>query len=84
MSYFPKPIDVPGVILTPEIQALTECLAENAHKHWSRQRLADGWRYGPRRDDATKEHTPALSPMPSCARVKKNMIASRRWKHSKP
>jgi len=61
MSYTPNPIDVSGVTLAPEIQSLTEFLAENAHAHWSRQRFADGWRYGPRRDDAKKEH-PGLVP----------------------
>ena len=61
MPYIPNPINVSGVTLTPELQALTECLAENAHEHWSRQRLADGWRHGPRRDDGKKEH-PGLVP----------------------
>jgi len=36
-------------------------LARNAHDIWARQRLADGWRFGPRRDDAKKEH-PCLVP----------------------
>ncbi|HJT75799.1 MAG TPA: RyR domain-containing protein, partial [Gemmataceae bacterium] len=31
------------------------------HDVWARQRLADGWRHGPRRDDARKEH-PCLVP----------------------
>ncbi len=61
MSYDPKPIDVSSVTLTPEIEALTECLAENVHEHWSRQRLAEGWHYGLRRDDDKKEH-PSLVP----------------------
>ena len=61
MSYDPESIDVSRVTLTPEILALTERLAENTHEHWSRRRLAEGWRYGPRRDDAKKEH-PGLVP----------------------
>jgi hypothetical protein len=40
---------------------LLERLAENAHEHWARQRLRDGWIYGPQRNDATKEH-PCLIP----------------------
>ncbi|GMW02386.1 MAG: hypothetical protein AMXMBFR84_35220 [Candidatus Hydrogenedentota bacterium] len=61
MSYAPRPIDTSGVVLTEEIAKLTELLAENAHEHWAKQRLSDGWRYGPTRDDAKKEH-PCLIP----------------------
>lgn len=61
MSYEPKPIDTSGVTLTGEILQLTEQLAKNAHDTWARQRLAEGWRYGPQRDDARKEH-PDLVP----------------------
>lgn len=60
-SYQPTPIDTTLVALSPEIQELTERLAENAHDHWARQRLADGWRYGPARDDINKHH-PCLIP----------------------
>ena len=59
--YQPKPIDTSQVKLTDDILDLTELLARNAHDIWARQRLADGWRYGPRRDDARKEH-PSLAP----------------------
>ena len=57
----PTPVDTSGVTLTPEIVALTELLARNAHDVWARQRLADGWRYGKQRDDGRKEH-PCLVP----------------------
>jgi len=59
--YEPRPIDTSRVKLTDGILELTELLARNAHDIWARQRLADGWRYGPRRDDARKEH-PSLVP----------------------
>jgi hypothetical protein len=49
------------VKLTDDILELTELLARNAHDVWARQRLADGWRHGPQRDDARKEH-PSLVP----------------------
>ncbi len=55
-AYEPKPIDTSKVKLTEDILDLTERLAENTHAVWARQRLADGWRYGPRRDDVRKEH----------------------------
>jgi hypothetical protein len=41
--------------------ALTERLAEHSHDVWATQRIADGWTYGPKRDDATKQH-PDLIP----------------------
>lgn len=61
MPYEPRPVDTSAVALPPDLQALTEHLAENAHDLWAAQRLADGWQYGPRRDDAGKLH-PCLVP----------------------
>ena len=61
MSYQPRPIPTSEVQLGPDILELTERLAQNAHEVWARQRLADGWKHGPRRDDQKKEH-PCLVP----------------------
>ncbi len=61
MSYQPKPIDTEGVALPPELLPLTERLAENSHDLWARQRLGQGWSFGPQRDDAKKLH-PCLVP----------------------
>lgn len=61
MSYKPKPIDTTGVKLSDDIVELTELLAKNAHDIWAQQRMAEGWRYGPERSDARKEH-PSLVP----------------------
>lgn len=61
MTYDPKPIDTSRVQLSDAILALTERLAENAHNIWAVRRLAEGWRYGPARDDVRKE-TPCLVP----------------------
>jgi hypothetical protein len=55
LDYKPAPIDTSGVRLTKEIEDLTEALAKNAHDHWARGRLAEGWRYGPERNEARKE-----------------------------
>jgi len=54
--YEPEPIDTSQVELDGEILELTERLAKNTHDVWAKQRLDDGWRRGPRRDDAKKEH----------------------------
>ncbi len=56
MSYQPRPIDTTRVVLPDELLALIEQLAEHTHDTWALQRLADGWTYGPRRDDAHKQH----------------------------
>ena len=61
MSYEPKPIDTSGVTLTEDLSKLTEMLAKSAHDIWARQRMAEGWTYGPERDDAKKQH-PCLVP----------------------
>lgn len=61
MPYQPKPLDTSSVDLPDDLQALTECLAENTHDIWAQQRLAQGWTYGPQRDDTAKTH-PDLVP----------------------
>jgi ryanodine receptor 2 len=60
MSYRPEPIDT-GAALPDDLHELTELLAKNAHDVWARLRLAQGWRWGPERNDARKEH-PSLVP----------------------
>jgi hypothetical protein len=57
----PRPIDTTGVALPPELEALSERLAENTHDVWASQRLAEGWTYGPARDDAAKRHPDLVS-----------------------
>jgi RyR domain len=61
LDYVPKPRDTSSVRLPSDIVDLTELLARNTHENWARQRQAEGWRYGPRRDDTRKEH-PSLVP----------------------
>ncbi|GAH17655.1 unnamed protein product, partial [marine sediment metagenome] len=56
MSYKPQPIDTSKVELSDNILELTELLAKNAHDNWAKQRLTEGWCYGPQRDDTRKEH----------------------------
>lgn len=61
MTYHPKPIDTSAVTLSDDLLALTERLAEHAHDVWAARRMAEGWTYGPKRDDAAKRH-PDLVP----------------------
>lgn len=59
--YKPNPKDTSGVVLPPDIMALAEKLAENAHDVWARRRMDEGWSFGPERDDRQKKH-PCLVP----------------------
>ncbi|KAB2946446.1 MAG: DUF4231 domain-containing protein (plasmid) [Candidatus Methanoperedens sp.] len=56
MEYTPKPIDTLDIELTDDILELTELLSKNAHDNWARQRISEGWKFGPKRDDEKKEH----------------------------
>jgi class 3 adenylate cyclase len=59
--YTPRPLDTSKIQLTDEVLRLAELFAENAHDVWAQERLAEGWKFGPVRDDTKKEH-PCLIP----------------------
>ena len=59
--YVPKPIYSGDVVLPDGLEALCEQLARNTHDVWASRRIAEGWRYGPVRDDIQKLH-PSLVP----------------------
>jgi ryanodine receptor 2 len=61
MKYTPTPIKTSGIVLSSDINDLTEKLAEHAHDIWALQRINDGWQYGLSRDDKNKFH-PCLVP----------------------
>lgn len=58
-TYIPQPIDLTDVELAEELYELREAIAENAHDVWAAERQAQGWTYGPQRDDQKKE-TPCM------------------------
>ena len=60
-NYVPKPIDTSDVELSKELLDLGEAIAENAHDIWAVDRQAEGWTYGPIRDEKIKE-TPCMVP----------------------
>lgn len=60
-TYIPKPIDLSDVELTEDLNELREAIAENAHEIWAENRQAEGWSYGPQRDDQLKQ-TPDMVP----------------------
>ena len=58
--YVPSPA-ILAVELPPELLELSESIAKNVHEVWAQNRMAEGWTYGPERDDA-KRQTPCLVP----------------------
>lgn len=61
ITYAPHPIDTSDVELSEELLQLVELLAENTHDNWSAGRIAEGWIYGPVRNDELKQN-PCLVP----------------------
>jgi ryanodine receptor 2 len=54
--YVPQPFETGSLNLSPELLELIEQIAVNVHKAWAAGRIAEGWKYGPKRDDERKEH----------------------------
>ena len=60
-AYSPSPLDTSNISVPESLLELTESLAKNVHEVWAAGRVADGWKYGPVRDEMRKEH-PCLIP----------------------
>lgn len=59
VMYTPNPVDTNEVVLSEELLALTEKIAENVHDVWAKGRIEEGWTYGEKRDNE-KKTTPCL------------------------
>jgi len=55
-KYEPQPARLEKIELPAELQSLTEMMARNVHEVWAATRIAQGWTFGPERDDARKHH----------------------------
>lgn len=55
-NYIPQPIDTSDIQLPEELNPLLEAMAKNVHEIWAKERIAQGWTYGERRDDIHKHH----------------------------
>lgn len=55
-GYVPEPVDTRSVELPVELMPLIEEMARNVHEVWARNRMNEGWTYGPERDDEAKKH----------------------------
>ena len=69
-DYTPQPLDTSDVVLPEELNALVEQIAKNVHEVWAQSRLSEGWKYGPERNDALREH-PCLVPYEELPEVEK-------------
>ena len=55
-NYTPKPIDTSDIQLPEALNPLLEAMAKNVHEIWAKERIAQGWTYGEKRDDTLKHH----------------------------
>ena len=59
--YTPIPIKTDDIILSDELEALIDKIAEHVHDIWAAGRIKEGWTYGDKRNDDIKT-TPCLLP----------------------
>ncbi len=55
-KYVPEPLDTSGVQLPADLEQLVEKMSLNVHEVWAAGRIAEGWIWGPERDDEKKHH----------------------------
>ena len=60
-TYTPHVVDIAHIVLPRDLAPLGEMLAQQDHERWATGRMAEGWTYGPHRDDHAKHH-PCLVP----------------------
>ena len=60
-GYIPHPADTSNIQLPEELLELAEVISKNVHEEWAKNRMNEGWTYGPVRNDKRKE-TPCLVP----------------------
>lgn len=71
LKYTPSPLDTSSERLPEELYPLTEQIAKQVHEVWARNRILQGWTYGPVRDDKLKQH-PCLIPYESLTEDEKH------------
>lgn len=71
-GYTPAPFDISDVELDGSTAALVERLAANIHDVWARERMNEGWTFGPARDDVARFH-PSLVPFDALPEAEKDI-----------
>ena len=69
-GYIPHPVDTSNIQLPEELIELAESISKNVHEVWSKNRMDEGWAYGPVRNDEKKE-TPCLVPYEELPEIEK-------------
>lgn len=69
--YTPSPLDTTDVELPHELMELAEVMARNVHEVWAKNRIDQGWTFGPTRNDQLKQH-PCLIPYDELPESEKN------------
>ena len=59
-TYHPVPL-TSRAALSPQLEEIIEAAAALIHDEWAAARIANGWRYGPRRSDEEKTN-PCIVP----------------------
>ena len=72
MTYKPNLVDTSAVQIPSNLEPLIEQLSEQVHESWAATRVAQGWSYGPSRDDATLQH-PGLVPYDALSESEKDV-----------
>lgn len=70
-AWTPAPDDTAATDLPDFLGPLVERLAANVHDRWAERRLAEGWTYGPERNDQ-KQTTPNLVAYEDLPEIEKN------------
>ena len=71
IKYTPKPVDTSDVSLTSDMLELTELIAKNVHEVWAKQRIEEGWTFGPIKNSELKT-TPCLVPYENLSESEKD------------
>jgi hypothetical protein len=56
--------------LPEELNEAVETIAKNVHEVWAKERMSEGWTYGPVRNDALKQN-PCLVPYEELLEIEK-------------
>jgi len=70
-KYVPCPVDTHEIELPPRLDDLIETMAKNVHEVWAMKRKAEGWTWGPERNDSLLQ-TPDMTPYSNLSEEEKD------------
>nr|XP_040034926.1 ryanodine receptor 2 [Gasterosteus aculeatus aculeatus] len=57
LTFTPTPVDISEVVLPPQLEDISEKMAENIHELWAMDRIDLGWTHGLVKDEVKKHNT---------------------------